>query len=60
MSKDLLQLVGFSNGTAKIPLLVIIDVCVLLSVTVCVLLSVLAERAEFEFEFEPSRFPPRP
>jgi hypothetical protein len=36
MSKDLLQLVGFSNGTAKIPLLVIIDVCV--------------ERAEFEFE----------
>jgi hypothetical protein len=42
--------VGFSNGTAKIPLLVIIDVCVLL--------SVLAERAEFEFER--SRFPPRP
>jgi hypothetical protein len=27
---------------------------------VCVLLSVLAERAEFEFEFERSRFPPRP
>jgi hypothetical protein len=41
MSKDLLQLVGFSNGMATIP-------CLLS------LMCVLLERAEFEFEFERS------